>query len=207
MIRRYLSTTIIKLKIILNSIRREKLKKEYIIIGVAVAFTEKETNSDGNTGQMRRRHLQTGTQRQHQSENEWRVGCGKKCVIGWEIARVPSCHESSASDESQQPLRRGSLLLITCVLTNSWTKVIQFACENAVESQWKYSKTKTHGDPSHQATNTPVHRNILVCLIFSCLLANCRITVVTDTKLMSNYFFCSSSTFENLLVQSWTHNT
>lgn len=97
MIRRYLSTTIIKLKIILNRIRREKLKKEHII-GVAVAFTEKETNSDGNTEEMRRRHLQTGTQREHQSANEWRVGCGKKCVIGCEIARVPSCHESSASD-------------------------------------------------------------------------------------------------------------
>lgn len=52
-IRRYLSRTIIKLKIILNSIRREKLKKEHII-GVAVAFTEKGTNSDGNTGEMRR---------------------------------------------------------------------------------------------------------------------------------------------------------
>lgn len=91
-----MSTTIIKLKIILNSIRREKLKKEHVI-GVAVAFTEKETNSDGNTGEMRRRHLQTGTQREHQSANEWRVGCGKKCVIGCEIARVPSCPASVTS--------------------------------------------------------------------------------------------------------------
>lgn len=92
-IRRYLSTT----KDNFKQYPSRKIKKEHII-GVAVTFTEKETNSDGNTGEMRRRHLQTGTQREHQSANEWRVGCSKKCVIGCEIARVPSCHESSASD-------------------------------------------------------------------------------------------------------------
>lgn len=92
----YLSTKIIKLKMVLNSIRRVKFEKDHII-GVAVAFTGKETDSVGNTREMRRRHLQTGTQRERQSANEWRVGCGKKCVIGCEIARVPSCPASVTS--------------------------------------------------------------------------------------------------------------